>query len=279
MSVQWLEQPDSTLSPAYSGFYDGAPAFPNPTLGTAFGGDSISQFAPNGGGGVYGSGAEAQGGASSIVQQLMSMIQQLLEQMGFGAYGGTGASGNEQYFSSASGGSNGDPHLSFNGSTWNDMNSEPDLLNSDSIRGGYRLSTQTTAPNANGVTYNQSATVTTHRGQTQVSLDNNGNAAITQDGVTTSIAPGQTVQLGNETVTRNQNGSLRITCSNENGGQITTTMSDNGSGVDVNVSASSVDLGGTMVNGANQTATAPTQPAPPGRPIMHRYGVSPNQFE
>ena len=91
------------------------------------------------------------------------------------------------------------------------MQSEPDLLHSDSIRGGYQLSTQTTPPNASGVTYNQSATVTTHGGRTQVSLNNNGNATITQDGVTQNLTPGQTVQLGNETVTCNQNGSLQIT--------------------------------------------------------------------
>jgi hypothetical protein len=159
--------------------------------------------------------------------------------------------GNEQYFSSASGGSNGDPHISFNGSTWNDMQSEPNLLNSDSIGGGYQLSTQTTPPDANGVTYNQSATVTTHGGNTAVTLSNNGNATITQNGMTQNLAPGQTVQLGNETITCNQNGSLQITSQNQNGGQITTTMTQNGQGVDVNVSANNVDLGGAMVNGSS----------------------------
>lgn len=262
MSVQWLEQPDPTLSPALGGFYDGAPALTQPpAFAGGLGGDSISQFAPSGQGGLYSSGTSS-GGSSSIIQQLMSVIQQLLGQMGFGNSGGSDSSGNEQYFSSATGGSTGDPHLSFNGSTWNDMNSEPDLLNSESIRGGYQLSTQTTTPNANGVTYNQSATVTTHGGATQVGLDNDGNATITQNGVTTNIVPGQTMQLGNETVTRNQDGSLQITCSNESGGQITTTMKDNGNGVDVNVSADNVDLGGAMVNGSG--ATAP-------RPVMHRY--------
>ncbi|HTZ54020.1 MAG TPA: hypothetical protein VMB20_03075 [Candidatus Acidoferrum sp.] len=186
--------------------------------------------------------------------------------------------GSEQYFSNASGGSVGDPHLSFNGSTWNDMQSEPDLLHSDSIPGGYQLSTQTTQPNANGVTYNQSATVTTHGGRTQVSLNNNGNATITQDGVMQSLAPGQTVQLGDETITANQNGSLQITTQNENGGQITTTMTQNGQGVDVNVCANNVDLGGAMVNGSSscpsQPQPQPTGPQPPlpvPHPIMRRY--------
>jgi hypothetical protein len=160
--------------------------------------------------------------------------------------------GSEQYFGSATGGSNGDPHISFNGATWNDMQSEPDLLHSDSIRGGYQLSTQTTQPNANGVTYNQSATVATHDGRTQISLNNNGNATITQDGVTQNLAPGQTLQLGNETVTCNQHGSLQITTQGENGGQITTTMTQNGQGIDVNVCANNVDLGGAMVNGSGE---------------------------
>jgi hypothetical protein len=189
--------------------------------------------------------------------------------------------GSEKYFASASGGSNGDPHLSFNGDTWNDMQSEPDLLHSDSIGGGYQLSTQTTQPNANGITYNQSATVTTHGGRTQISLNNNGNATITQDGVTQNLAPGQTVQLGNETINCNQNGSLQITTQGENGGQITTTMTQNGQGVDVNVSADNVDLGGAMVNGSSgcqHPQPQPTQPDPIHRPIFQRYQDDPIQI-
>ncbi len=193
--------------------------------------------------------------------------------------GGTPNYGNEQYFSTASGGSNGDPHISFNGSTWNDMQSEPNLLNSDSIPGGYQLSTQTTPPNASGVTYNQSATVTTHGGRAQVSLSNTGNATITQDGVTQNLAPGQTVQLGNETITANQNGSLQITTQNGNGGQITTTMTQNGQGVDVNVCANNVDLGGAMVNGSSGCSQPQPAPVvPPERPIMRRYAEDLSQL-
>jgi hypothetical protein len=198
--------------------------------------------------------------ALNMFGQLGSMFQQM--------FGGASPNyGSEQYYSSASGGSVGDPHLSFNGSTWNDMNSEPDLLHSDSIRGGYQLSTQTTTPNASGVTYNQSATVTTHNGATQVTLNNNGNATITQNGVTSNLSPGQTVQMGNETVMQNQDGSLQVTCTNQNGGQITTTMRQNGNGVDVNVAASNVDLGGAMAYGSNSSGSNP----PAGhRPIYQR---------
>ncbi|HTV93458.1 MAG TPA: hypothetical protein VMG98_12155 [Verrucomicrobiae bacterium] len=203
---------------------------------------------------------------------MFAQMGSLFSQMFAGASSNAGSPdyGSEQYYSSASGGSVGDPHLSFNGSTWNDMSSEPDLLHSDSIRGGYQLATQTTAPNSSGVTYNQSATVTTHDGGTQVTLYNNGSATLMQNGATTSLQAGQTVQLGNETVTCNQNGSLKITCSNENGGQITTTMCSNGPGVDVNVSANNVDLGGAMTDGTSAPAT-PSQPTLPGRPVMRRY--------
>ena len=201
--------------------------------------------------------------AGSWMQQAGSAISRWM--------GGSPDYGSEQYFSNASGGSVGDPHLSFNGSTWNDMQSEPDLLHSDSIHGGYQLSTQTTPPNASGVTYNQSATVTTQGGRTQISLNNNGNATITQDGLAQNLDPGQTVQLGNETVTRNQNGSLQITSRNENGGQITTTMTQNGAGVDVNVAANNVDLGGAMVNGSSSCASLE-------RPIMQRYAPDGSRF-
>ena len=260
MSVQWLERPtDPTISLASSGLFDGTPAYPESLLfGTVSNGDAISRFTqppvqsdPSGA-----SPWPWSGGLYSIITQLLSVIGQLLGQIGNGS---SGFGNNEQYFSSATGGSNGDPHLSFNGSAWNNMCSQPDLLSSDSIPGGYRLSTQTTAPNANGITFNQQATVTTHNGGTQVSLDKNGNATLTRDGVTTNIAAGQTIDLGNETISRNQNGSLQITCANAMGGQIVTTMSQtaNREGVNVNTTATNVDLGGTLEVGNNQQQRTP----------------------
>lgn len=214
---------------------------------------------------------------SQFGSQLGSWAQQAGSAIS-GLFNGSPNYGGEQYFGSANGGSNGDPHLSFNGNTWNDMQSEPDLLHSDSIHGGYQLSTQTTQPNANGVTYNQSATVTTHGGRTSVSLNNNGNATITQDGVTQNLAPGQTLQLGNETVTCNQNGSLQITTQGENGGKITTTMTQNGQGVDVNVSANNVDLGGAMVNGSGSSGCQQPQPNPIEKPPYNPVGGPPHRF-
>lgn len=253
-------------------------AFPSPTVLSAFDGtepmlpatgDGISRIFNPGfgfGSGDGSGGITTGGGLYQIVQQLMSIIAQLL--------GGASAYGNQQYFTNASGGSNGDPHLSFNGSTWNDMQSEGDLLDSNSIPGGFRISTQTTTPNASGVTYNQQATVTTNFGNTRVSLDKNGNASYTQYGVTNTLAAGQSINLGNgESATLDRNGVLTITQQSPQGGCITTTMSQNGNGVNVNVTANDVDLGGALVSGANGSAPQPQpQPTPiPGHPIFQRY--------
>jgi len=268
MSVQWSEQPPAEFSPLSFG------AFGATSGGTMNGwapsapGDGIS-LSPQPSSGYPSWGSSSSG--ASMIQQLLSMLAQMLGQMGFGSgstgssggcsgfggsggYGGSsGYGGGEQYFSNASGASVGDPHLSFDGGTWNDMSSEPNLLQSNSFRGGYQLSTQTTAPNAQGVTYNQQATVTTHGGNTQVSLENNGTATLTQNGVSTNIAPGQSIQLGNETITRGADGSLQVVVANQSGGQITTTMNVDGQGVNVSVSANNVDLGGAMVNGSSNT--------------------------
>ncbi|HUA08656.1 MAG TPA: hypothetical protein VMA98_05225 [Candidatus Acidoferrales bacterium] len=269
--IQWPGTQDMT-SPL-SWLFEGEPAGLGDTgsvegagQGT-FGLDDISRFMQF----AQESASAASSNPLSFISPGFGMLQAAGSAIGQW-FSGTPQYNGEQYYASASGGSNGDPHISFNGSTWNDMQSEPDLLHSDSIPGGYQLSTQTTAPNANGVTYNQSATVTTHGGRTQVSLTNSGVATIAQNGVATNLSPGQTVQLGNESVTCNANGSLQITSHNQDGGQITTTMTQNGNGVDVNVSANNVDLGGAMVNGNG--SNAPAQSLPPQRPVMRRYDAA-----
>ncbi|HTX59548.1 MAG TPA: hypothetical protein VMH02_07680, partial [Verrucomicrobiae bacterium] len=159
---------------------------------------------------------------------------------------------------------------SFNGSTWNSMNSQPDLLESNSIPGGYQVSTQVTAPNANGVTYNQSATIALNGGSTTISLNNQGQATIDQYGQNISISPGQSITLGNgESVTYTNGGALQVVTGNGSGGQISTTLSCDGPGVNVAVSAQNVDLGGSLVNGSNGTNPGPpvvTPPIPPPQP-------------
>ena len=129
------------------------------------------------------------------------------------------------------------------------------LLHSDSIAGGYRISTQVTPANGKGATWNQTASVALNGGATTVSLNNKGEAEITSNGHNLSIARGETLQLGNgESVTCEQNGSLRITAENGSGGRITTTLSAQGRGVDLDVSAQNVDLGGALVNGYERHA-------------------------
>ena len=181
--------------------------------------------------------------------------------------GGCPPYGNERFFQNATGSSEGDPHLSFNGQKWNNMTSQPDLLNSDSISGGFRISTQVSPQNAKGVTWNQSATVALDNGATKITMNNNGDASITSYGQSVSIARGQTLQLGNgESVTCEENGSLRITAQNGNGGRIETTLTAEGKGVNVDVTAHDVDLGGTLVNGYERREPGPT-PAPSPTPL------------
>ena len=211
------------------------------------------QPSPLDGGGNSGSMPSLMG----MVSQLLGMVQELMSMFGLSG-AGNGLFGNpqgpEQYFQNANGSSTGDPHLSFNGSHFDSMASHSDLLDSDSFGGGYQISTAVTQPAANGVTYNQQASVSTDFGQTQVTLDNSGNATIAENGMNYSLTDGQSLQLGNgETVSRNGNGSVVIQDTNGSGGSITTTLSENGQGVDVNTQANNVDLGGDLVN----------QPQPP----------------
>jgi hypothetical protein len=236
-------------------------------------GDDISRFVPP----WLNDGASASAGLfgplMGMLQQLMQMLQSLMGGGNGSSYGGNGSSyggngssygGNgsngsvggcqpynhERFFQNATGSSDGDPHLSFNGAKWNSMASQPDLLNSKSFAGGYRVSTQATPPNAKGVTWNQSATISLNNGATTVSLNDNGEPSITSYGHPLSIARGQTIGIGNgESVSCEQNGSLRVTAENGRGGQIMTTLTAHDKGVDVNVTAHDVDLAGALVNG------------------------------
>lgn len=239
-----------------SALLTGAPA--------AAAGDNISRFLPPWlresaadapGAGFFGGSGSLQGPFGPLMGMLQQLIQMLQSLMGSGCNTPYGSGqcppdGNERYFRNATASSHGDPHLSFDGEHWDNMKSQPDLLHSDSFAGGYRVSTQVTPANGKGATRNQSASVTLNGGSTSVSLNNNGDAEITRDGQRLSIARGQTLELGNgESVTCEQNGSLSITAQNGSGGRITTTLSAHGKGVDVDVTAHDVDLGGVLVNG------------------------------
>lgn len=237
--------------------------------------DTVSRFLPP----WLGSGDEGGEASGSIFGEIGQLLQQL-GSLFSRLMGGGNPGANQQYFQSATGASVGDPHLSFNGNTWDNMASQPDLLRSNSFPGGYRVSTQTTAPGQNGVTYNERATITSNYAMTRVSLDKNGNTSIVQNGQEVQIAQGQTLQLGaGETVSRTPQG-LQMTAQNDSGGTLTTTLTADGTEVNVACSGSNVDLGGTLVNGNVPTPTlAPTQPAqasyPPYPPFYDPFQMQP----
>jgi len=152
-------------------------------------------------------------------------------------------------------------YLFFSGAKWNNMSSQPDLLNSNSFAGGFQISTQVTPPNGKGVTWNQSATVSLNNGATTIGMNNQGEPSITSYGQAVSIARGQTLQLGDgASVTYEQNGSLQVCAQNGAGGRIDTTLSPHGNGVDVDVTAHDVDLGGALVNGFERRHDPDPQP-------------------
>jgi len=181
---------------------------------------------------------------------------------------GTQAGGGQGYFSSANASSVGDPHDAFKGTsgsgspvneTWDNMQSHGDLLSSNSFAGGYRVSTTATTPNANGISYNGSASITTSGGATTVSMNANGSYAVTSNGQSVALQAGQSVNLGNgESVTLNTDGSLCVTDTNSQGGSISTTLkSDGNGGVDVTSNASDVNLGGYLVRRSDDSQAAP----------------------
>jgi len=217
---------------------------------------------------------------SAIMNAIGNAISGLFQQLG-STLGGLGSQtpgapapgSGESYFSSAAASSVGDPHLSFDGKTsagtsvdqkWDSMRSHADLLCSDSFAGGYRVSTQVTAPNAKGATQNASASVTAGGGAASVTMEANGSYAVTAGGSPVTLQRGQPAALGNgELVTLNADGSLTVADRNAQGGSISTTLRANGSGgVDVSTSAHQVDLGGYLVNQNEGPANAPSTGAP-----------------
>jgi hypothetical protein len=254
MIVSPFERPADVARPAVSGFND-----ERDSLSTMPGqprNDAISRLLPPWFGGGNGQGpVPPQGGLGGVLgllsgTSLLGSIGGLLEQLGamLAQLFGYGSAQPQQYFPNAQASSVGDPHLSFNGMHWDSMSSHPDLLRSDSIPGGFQLSTEVTQPGANGVTLNRQATIATNFGATAVSLDTAGNATILENGNRTSLTAGQTIDLGNgQTASRLPDGTLNVVCSNGQGGKIATTLRVNGAGVDVSVNANDVDLAGDLV--------------------------------
>lgn len=227
--------------------------------------DAVSRLLP-----PWRNGTEATLGATTsfgaitdLLTQLIGLLSQFLGALpNLGAFGDT-----ERFFQHASGASTGDPHLTFNGAHWDSMTSHSDLLHSDSIPGGYQLSTEVTQPNANGVTLNRQATITTNNGDTTISLDNTGNASITDGDRTITLNPGTTIDLSNgERITRTQDGALQIQSTNDTGGTITTNLKAQNGGVDITIDANNVDLAGDLTT---QQAPIPTPFQPLATPTPH----------
>lgn len=204
---------------------------------------------------------------NGFLNGLQSLLASLSQQFGLGGSGGampgsgvgTPSSGGQQYFRNATASSTGDPHETFNATgsdgnnvngKWDSMTSHSNLLSSDSFDGGYQVATVATQASANGVTRNDSATITTRNGGNTVTMNKDGSYAVSSNGRNVVLQTGQAVQLGNgESVTLGADKSLTETDSNGSGGTIATTLRANGQGgVDVSNTANNVDLGGYLVN-------------------------------
>lgn len=165
----------------------------------------------------------------------------------------------QQFFTSATASSTGDPHDAFSGTfangqtldggRWNNMLNHPYLLNSDSFAGGFRISTNVTAPGQNGVTQNDYVAVESDFGRNVVTMNKDGSFSVVENGKSLDLGVGQTLSLGNsENVTLNADKSLTVVEQNGFGGQISATLRANGEGgVNVRASAQNVDLGGYLV--------------------------------
>jgi hypothetical protein len=228
------------------------------------------------------------GGVEGVLNSIANAFTGLINQIGSSIQNLTSESNAEgpasQQVASATFSSTGDPHLAESGSgtdangnpislnsTFDSMNSHDDLISSQDFDGGYRVSTQVTQANANGVTQNQSATVHTNANQDQVTVNNDGSYAITNDGANVQLGLGQSTTLsGGETVSRNMDGSLTVTEQNSQGGLISTTMGSNGTGgVDVHTSVQNASVGGDIADGnatGDGSAPAPS-PAPHQEPV------------
>jgi hypothetical protein len=296
--------PESPQSWNARGQYPGPQQYGGPAA--AFGDDRFtpssasSPFGEPYSGGAYGGGSATGSSVFSqflnftqnVFSELSSLMQQLMGQNSSGQTPGSAASGGQQpagpqqYFNNASLGSVGDPHDSFNGTTgsgqsvngkWDNMKSHDRLITSDSIPGGFTVSTTATTPNASGVAYNQNATITTNNGNTVISMGASGAPSVTDNGQSVSLTAGQPATLSNgETVTLNSDGSLNVGVSNGQGGTINTTLKSNGQGVDVSATANNVDLGGYLAD--KQDGVAPGHGGHGGDPDEWREHGGGNTF-
>ena len=214
-----------------------------------------------------------QGGIQGMLGQIVGLLQQLVGSMS-GGFGPAPLSGQQQAampqpasatFSNATLSSTGDPHLAISGTQvqpggattqisdrYDSMSGQRNLFSTNDFGDAFRVSTTTTTPNANGVTYNASATATMDHGGASVTMGAGGAVSVTSNGAPVALAAGQSITLaGGEVVSESTGGAVSIAEQNANGEALTTTFSYNGSGVDVNATASGgVRLGGALVRHA-----------------------------
>lgn len=222
------------------------------------GGDPLGGFF-SGSNGSNGSLGGVLTGLVGLLQQLVGALLNQPQNQTPSAQGPT-AGGPQQQFKDVDVSSVGDPHLGVVGTRegragdqpvdahWDSMTAHDDLVHSNAIEGGYRVSTAVTQPGANGVTVNQSATVHTNFDQDAVTLNRDGSFAIYDDGRQLQLGKGESATLsGDERVTVNQDGSLTVSASDGKRGTIATTLRANGQGVDVTTHAHEIALGGDAV--------------------------------
>jgi hypothetical protein len=221
-------------------------------------------------GGGFGFGAAFGGsGTSAILSSLISLLQQLVSALingsGQAATANQGGApgplpgGAQQRFENVDVSSTGDPHIAEVGTRdgpggagavdarWDSMTAHDDLVHSNQIEGGYRVSTAVTAPDANGTTYNQSATVHTNFDQAAVTMNRDGSYSIFDDLHEIALGKGESATLsGGETVSANQDGSLTVSAKSGNG-SIATTLRATGAGVDVTTHAHEIAVGGDAI--------------------------------
>ena len=236
--------------------------------GSVNGGDSLGGLFGTlfgGNGGIGGSNGTVMGLVSGLVTMLQQLVGALLNQStnpnaNNGPAQDPFLGGPQQQFQNVDVSSTGDPHIAEVGTRegpggngavdvrWDSMTAHDDLVHSNQIDGGYRVSTAVTQPGANGVTFNQSATVHANFDQDAITMNRDGSFAIYDDGEQVQLGKGEAATLsGGETVTANQDGSLVVNAKSASGGTIATTLRSTGTGVDVTTHAHEIALGGDAI--------------------------------
>ena len=209
-------------------------------------------------------GANGGNGLVGMLEAIVTAFGNALQngaQQTLGAFGGSPpAPPATTLFRDATLGSVGDPHLSLSGTTassstpidahFDSMTSHADLFSTPSF-GGFGVSTTASAPNANGVTTNASATAVLDHGEDAITMNADGTLAVTSGGAAIDVADGTSVTLaGGATLTRANNGAVTIGDATPWGRSLSTTFAANGSGVDVTATAQNVALGGDLIQQA-----------------------------